>query len=179
MRLAACCLTGAILLWLGLSPALAKLPETMDEFTARLAEEGTTPEKATHLWFEALYVFMSDDEETSQPGAEMMTALMCDPDWQKNLTTFLSQIEEKPYIAFSYPKGATPENDYQFDKNDFELEFTRSTKGPTDKDWTLFVKCGGADTPRPYKMKQSADGIWQMYEFSSLYVGVKKPASLQ
>ncbi|WP_167882958.1 DUF6935 domain-containing protein [Leptospira barantonii] len=39
------------------------------------------------------------------------------------------------------------------------------------------IRLSGADTPRPVTLKKNAKGVWKAREFSSLLVGIKKPAS--
>jgi hypothetical protein len=41
----------------------------------------------------------------------------------------------------------------------------------------VFVKCTGADSPRPITLVKNDKGIWKAKEFSSLLVGIKAPPS--
>ncbi len=174
--------------WLGLlslvallqaGPALAKLPATVEEFKTRLAEEGKHPEKFVHLWFEAIYVYGDEDEAVRERGRAMLDLVMPNEAWEKD-DKFTLTLAKQPYLYRSYAKGATPENDYRMDPDDFALEFVRSATGEPLREGLLYLRCGGADHPRPFSIKaDQTTGLYRMAEFSSLCVGVKKPASQQ
>ncbi len=46
------------------------------------------------------------------------------------------------------------------------------------KDRKLFVKSGGKDNASPVVLKKNNSGIWKVFEYSSLYTGVKTDEDL-
>ncbi|MBI5832858.1 MAG: hypothetical protein HZB16_11205 [Armatimonadetes bacterium] len=162
------------------SPTCAKLPATVDEFKTRLETEGKEYKTAAHLWLEALYVYLNADETIKAKGREMVGLITStdNADWEKEMLG-RATLQKQPYLYQSYAKGAVPDNDYKMDPDKFELEFTTDKLQQEGKVVYLMVKCGGADNPRPFRMKLTKSGIWKMLEWSSLQVGIKKPASEQ
>ena len=154
----------------------AKLPATVDEFKARMETEAKEPKAATHLWFEAMYTYLNSDEAIKAKGREMMNLMTAEEDWER-IMLGRGTLQKQPWLYQSYAKGATPANDYKMDPDNFELEFTREVSQQDGKITYLMIKCGGADNPRPFRMRKNKAGIWRMYEWSSLQVGVKKRAA--
>ena len=60
----------------------------------------------------------------------------------------------------------------------YKMEFSRNRyTEQSNGAMRIFIKCNGAASPRPITLKQNDKGIWKVSEFSSLFVGVAKPAS--
>lgn len=159
--------------------ALAELPKDLDTFKAQIAEKATDPKAAVKLWFDAVYVYLTVDKAL---GQEMILEMDRYKEWDsRSFLTFRSQMDEKPYILFSYAKEATPENEYKFDPNNYELVFTSEPDPNPFADQEagayvkLFVKSNGADLPRPITLMRNKRGEYKFYEFSSIYVGVRPP----
>lgn len=159
--------------------ALADLPKDMDEFTARIAEKATDPQGAVKLWFDAVYVYLTVDKDL---GKQMILEMDRYKNWNStSFRTFRERLKEKPYIFFSYAKGATPDNGYEMDPNKYALTFhgDLNWKPFVDRDKGAFVKLfvmsGGADMPRSITMQKNKRGEFKFYEFSSIYVGVRPP----
>ncbi|MEX2684015.1 MAG: hypothetical protein Q6373_020760 [Candidatus Sigynarchaeota archaeon] len=73
-------------------------------------------------------------------------------------------------IAASY-LGGTPANKY---KPDYKASITllpSSKRG--EKDSKVFVQSGGKDNPSPVQLRKNDEGYWKIFEYSSLYTGVK------
>lgn len=167
-------LAGLAVLTVG--PASADLPADVDEFKTRLAADGTDAKKAAHLFFEAMYVYTgAADDEAKAPGREMLSLINVEETWEQDMLR-RGTLQKQPYLYRSYAKGATPDNNYTMDPNAFELVFTTETAQQGGKVMYFMIKCGGADLPRPFRMKLGKDGIWRMLEWSSLQVGIKKTA---
>ncbi|MBN2150471.1 MAG: hypothetical protein JW839_03390 [Candidatus Lokiarchaeota archaeon] len=91
--------------------------------------------------------------------------------------TALSQFEKtvpgtdfKGGIAASY-LGGTPANKY---KSDYKASITllpSSKRG--EKESKVFVQSGGKDNPSPVQLRKNDEGYWKIFEYSSLYTGVK------
>jgi len=159
--------------------AFAVLPTSLDQYRQQIAEKAGDPKAALKLWFDGVYVYLLVDKELGQQCILEMDRWK---EWDsRSFRTFRSQIDSMPYIMYSYAKGATPQNGYKFDPNNYELVFhgAINTKPFADKpegDFVkMFIRSGGADLPRPLTMQRNNLGQYKMYEFSSLYVGVRPP----
>ncbi len=156
-----------------LAPALlARQPASIDEFKERIAAEAGAPGEALHLWVEALFVYNVEDEERRQLGAEMLDLICSDEDWHRN-ELFLSQLRRKPYIFRSYAEGATPDNDYMMDPENFTLRIER-VRQDDETHCTIDLRSGGAERLRPVPMLYR-DGHWWVDNIGNLYAGVEEP----
>lgn len=154
------------------------LPKTMEEFEARVAEKALDPKQAAKLWFDAVFVYMNVDKEL---GARMITLMTKDKEWQKK-SYFMAALKERPYILRSYAKGTAPENNYEMDPNKYVLAIERVDRKPfddkeEDEYVKLFIKSSGADSPRPLTFQRNIRGEYKVFEFSSIYVGIRPPQS--
>jgi len=76
----------------------------------------------------------------------------------------MAQNKKVDYIAESYFLGATPANNYtptepytvQVSENPYSYEQAGYAQ--------VFITCGGADSPRPVKLRQAKDGKWYLWE---------------
>lgn len=171
-------LLGALLLALAV-PARAELPKTLEELKERHAELGKTPEGALGCWFDAVYVYMN--EETRDIGRQMIQFLtipyMEQPEWDRdqNNQYFLRALTEQAYIMRSYAKGTSPENQYQMDPNNYELNIVRVNPNHP-KALQVYLRSSGADTPRPVYMKKSTRSeLWYVFDHANTYTGIRPP----
>ena len=82
----------------------------------------------------------------------------------------------KSYIPFSYFVGASPENGYT-PRQPFTLLVGSDHTSNTEEGYCkLFIPCGGADSPRPIKLRRKGDGQWFLWE-QYLMTGIRIPAS--
>ncbi len=164
-------------------PATAELPATLDELKALHAEQGTTPEGALKLWFDACFVYMN--EETREAGAAMLQYLtipyMDEPEWFKlnSARTFVERLLDpaKQHIFRSYAKGTAPDNGYAMDPNDWELDHIRNNQREgDDRGIQCYVRSSGADTPRPVYLKQSTrTELWFVNVHANVYTDIRPP----
>lgn len=89
------------------------------------------------------------------------------------------QIEQHPYLIASYLPGSSSSNGYLPNSAPYSFTITANRFSGTEESGQrkLFIPSSGADTPRPVTLKKNAKGVWKAHEFSSLLVGIKKPAS--
>ena len=96
-----------------------------------------------------------------QPLSEMM---------KQNIKDRMTQNNKYPYIGKSYFKGATPENDYTpsvpYEIEVIENDYSNETEGYK----RLFLKSGGADSPRPVTLRLAKDGNY--YVWSDSFMGL-------
>ncbi len=75
----------------------------------------------------------------------------------------------KPYKARSYFEGATPQNSYK-PSEPYRITVIENPYSFDNADWaTLYVKSGGADNPRPMKLRRKpSTGQWFLVEIQCL-----------
>ena len=82
----------------------------------------------------------------------------------------------KSYIPFSYFVGASPENGYT-PRQPFTLLVGSNHTSNTEEGYCkLFIPCGGADAPRPIKLRRKGNGQWFLWE-QYLMTGIRIPTS--
>ena len=82
----------------------------------------------------------------------------------------------KTYLPFTYFAGSTADNNYT-PTRPYTIRVESTTTLPTLNRAAvkLFIPCGGADTPRPIKLRQrGSDGKWFLWE-QYLLTGVRIP----
>ena len=81
----------------------------------------------------------------------------------------------KTHLPFTYFVGATPDNNYT-PSQPYTIIIESNHVSGEEKDYMkLFIPCGGADDPRPIKMRQrGSDGKWFLWE-QYLLTGVRTP----
>jgi hypothetical protein len=52
------------------------------------------------------------------------------------------------------------------------IKFVSSSKRG-EKESKVFIQSGGKDNPSPVQLRKNDEGYWKIYEYSSLYTGVK------
>jgi len=161
----------------------AGLPKTLEEFQTQIAEKAKDPKAAVKLWFDAVYVYLTVDKEL---GQKLILEMDRYKDWDsRSFLAFRSQVATQPHIMFSYAKGATPENQYKCDPNNYQLTFQGepNLKPIADKEEgeyaRLLLVSNGADMPRSITLVRNNKGEYKVYEFSSLCVGVRPPKTGQ
>ena len=82
----------------------------------------------------------------------------------------------KSYIPFSYFVGASPENGYTPRQPFTLLVGSNHTSYVEDGYCKLFIPCGGADDPRPIKLRRKGNGQWFLWE-QYLMTGIRIPTS--
>jgi hypothetical protein len=74
-------------------------------------------------------------------------------------------------IAASY-LGGTPANKYAYSYGNNVVVDNRQTRRG-DMETKLFVRSGGKDNSSPVALKKNNQGYWKVFEYSSLFTGVK------
>lgn len=166
-------------------PAQAQLPQTLDEMKAQHVLLGTTPQGAVKNFLDACFVYMNP--ATRDPGREMLQylAIPLKPhatwDRQPANRLFVERLTSERYahVWRSYAQGATPENGYEMDPDNWELGFERTNRLEGDDRGTqVYLRSGGADNPRVVYVKQSTQtGLWYLNIWHTLFVGVRPPVA--
>lgn len=81
---------------------------------------------------------------------------------------------ERSYLPFSYFAGATPDNNYTPSKP-YCVTVTADVHSYDEKGYArLYIASGGADSPRPIKLRQKGDGQWCLWE-QYLLTDIRQP----
>jgi len=157
-------------------PCEGALPGSALEFEKRYRVEGSTPEGAAKLFFDAVFAYM--DRNTRAEGTKMLTLAMNEkPGWDRRHTMklFVDRMKsgKTAHIFRSYARGATPENGYAMDVNDYELVIER-TNPDHPKGLQVYLRSGGADYPRVIYLRQ-INGLWFVTDPSTVKVEVRPP----
>jgi hypothetical protein len=181
-RIFALCLLMTITLaaaaWCADSP---KAGMSLAQFEALWASEGKTPEGSVRC---LLIAALETVKENNREGRKMWGMVLPknyvdgkgEPDQTQRLAIdqFSRQVKGTSFkggIAASY-LGGTPENGYTYSYgNKVEVDARQSRIG--DEEAKLFVRSGGKDNPSPVILKKNKDGYWKIFEYSSLFTGVK------
>lgn len=151
----------------------ASLPESLDEMMKLPEASLDTPYKTAALTVLALCAYAAD----KSVGTEMLNYLRGPRPLGGQDISFLNDRfrDGKTYLPFTYFAGSTPENSYTPTEPytvTVESNYTSSAEQGYMK---LFIPCGGADDPRPIKLRQrGSDGKWFLWE-QYLLTGVRTP----
>ncbi len=150
------------------------LPESLAQMQSMPEASLDNPYKTAALVLCALCAYGAD----KQIGAEMLNWLRGPRPLTPSDISFLNDRfrDGQFYVPFSYFKGATPNNDYTPDQ-----PFTVTIESnPYSNDnpgyMKLFLRSGGADSPREVVLRQKGDGQWLLWD-QMLMVGIRTPKS--
>lgn len=151
----------------------AALPESLAELQALPEASLDTPFKTAALTVCALCAYAAD----KQVGTEMLNWLRGPRPLNGQDISFLNDRfrDGKTYLPFTYFVGATPDNNYT-PTQPYTIEIRSNHVSAEEADYIkLFIPCGGADDPRPIKLRQrGSDGKWFLWE-QYLLTGVRTP----
>lgn len=138
------------------------LPTNLDQLQALPEANLDTPFQTAALTVCALCVYSTD----KQMGLEMLNWLRGPRPLNGQEISFLNDRFRggKTYLPFSYFVGAVPENNYT-PAEPFQIVIESSSVSDAEEGYKkLFIPCGGADSPRPIKLRRKGDGRWLLWE---------------
>lgn len=137
------------------------IPQSLEEFSSLSEAKMSTPFETAAMTVLALCVYPSD----RTASVNMLNFLKGPKPLTGIETNFIrDRFMDKDYVPRSYFEGATPENDYTPDvpykitvsDNPYSYENNGYAK--------LFVRSGGADSPREILLREAKDGKWYLWE---------------
>ena len=151
----------------------AALPESLAELKALPEAALTDPFATAALTVCALCVYPAD----KQIGSEMLNFLRGPSPLSNHDISFLNdRFSDGHHIPFSYFKGAVPSNDYTPD-TPFSITVTSGPYSDANEGYKkLFIRSGGADSPREVVLRHAADGKWYLWD-QFLTVSIRDPRS--
>jgi hypothetical protein len=163
---------------------LASVPASTEQFDALRRRLCQTPQGAAA----ALVAVMLACNEDRHAGMTFATMLLHTDRLRKgdlhrgmepgqHFRDLLDIGRRKPYVARSYLLGATPGNGYTPAEPLRVRWKPHAHESSTPARRRILLHCSGADNPRPVTLRRASDGLWAVDEASSLFVGIRPPAS--
>ena len=153
----------------------AALPESLAQMQALPEAALDTPFQAAALTVLALCAYAAD----RQIGTDMLNWLRGPRPLNGQEISLLNDRfrDGKTYLPFTYFAGSTPDNNYTTNQPYTIRVESNHVSGEEQGYMKLFIPCGGADSPRPIKLRQrGSDGKWFLWE-QYLLTGVRTPKS--
>lgn len=154
------------------------IPRDLDDFSLLARRLSATPQGAAALMVLAL-------EEFTRDGAlgSAMIGIACggndggDGAGARTLSLVRMQLEKQPFSPRSYFDGTSPSDGYALPDAPPAMTFTSNDYSGDEGSgrFKVFIRCSGADSPRPVTCMQQEDGTWAALEWSSLLLGVRDP----
>lgn len=151
------------------------LPESLAEMQTLPEAALETPFQTAALTVLALCAYAAD----KTIGTEMLNWLRGPRPLNGQEISFLNDRfrDGKTYLPFTYFVGSSPENNYTPAQPYKIVVESNHTSDAEEGYMKLFIPCGGADSPRPVKLRRrGSDGKWFLWE-QYLLTGVKMPKS--
>ena len=153
------------------------LPQNVDELRALPEAEMKDPFAVAALAIAALCVYPKDRKEC----IEMLNALKGPSKLSLMDEQFIrDRFMDKDYVPRSYFKGAVPGNNYTPDVP-YVIEVQESAHSrDQEKDGylVLYLQSGGADSPRPIKLRtKPSTGEWFLWEFAGILASIRIPVA--
>ena len=148
------------------------LPENLSQMQALPEARLETPFQTAALTVCALCVYAVE----KQAGLEMLNWLRGPRPLNGQEISFLNDRFRggKTYLPFSYFVGAVPENNYT-PEEPFRLTIESNHISDAEEGYKkLFIPCGGADSPRPIKLRRKGNGRWFLWE-QYLLTDIRQP----
>ena len=138
------------------------LPESLAQMQALPEASLDSPFKTAALTVCALCAYAAD----KQIGTEMLNWLRGPRPLGGQEISFLNDRFRggKTYIPFSYFAGATPDNNYTPSQPFTITVESNHTSDDMEGYKKLFIASGGADSPRPIRLRMKGDGRWFLWE---------------
>ena len=141
--------------------AFPGIPASYEEFVSLPEAEMDTPFKTAAMAVLALCVY-PDDRELSIKMLNFLRGPR--PTSGMDINFIRDRFMDKDYVPRSYFEGAVPENDYTPDKP-YKITLSDNPYSYENKGYAkVFVKSGGADSPREIVLREAKDGKWYLWD---------------
>lgn len=153
--------------------AVTSIPGSLQEFTALPQAAMATPFDTAAMTVIALCVYPYNAEASVQ----MLNYLRGPRPLSGHELSFLKdRFRDSDYVPRSYFEGATPANDYE-PQEPYTITVSENPYSYQNQGYAkLFIRSGGADSPREVVLRQAKDGKWYLWD-QFLLVGIRQPES--
>ena len=144
----------------------ASIPQTVEELMALPEATLDSPYKTTALAILALLQY----DKNAELCYSMLDALRGPDPLNPYTKSFIKdRLRGKGYKVRSFFLGATPENNYT-PTMPYTVAISETPYSYPDENWaTLYVACGGADAPRPVKLRRKpSENKWYLNDLQCL-----------
>ncbi len=150
-----------------------KLPDTLEEFKALTQASLSTPFDTAAMTVLALCFY----PQNAELSLDMLGFLKGPQQLSAYEKQFLrDRFMDKDYVPRSYFTGATPANDYK-PAEPYTVRVSENPYSYQEQGYAkLFIKSGGADSPRYVQLRQAKDGKWYLWE-QFLLSDIRQPES--
>jgi hypothetical protein len=151
-----------------------KLPENLAELKALPEGDLSTPFYTAALTVAALCRYPADREA----ALEMLEYLRGPRPMSNYEKQFIrDRFMDSDYVPRSYFAGAVPDNDYT-PSAPYTLHIEENPYSYQEQGYAkLYIRSGGADSPRYVQLRNAKDGKWYLWE-QFLLSGIRQPESL-
>jgi hypothetical protein len=165
-----------------------KIPASLEEFIVLRDRLAVTPQGGATIMIIACIIYTQDSElgEKCLVIAIANDLLMKGQTYKgyalsykdkKFIQKRIGRDSKESYIPRSYVTGTTLEQEYRLPqgKLTFEYLYNQFSGDMEQGMFKVFVRCSGADSPRPISLTRNNKGIWKAWGWHSLLVTVKAP----
>ena len=150
-----------------------RLPETLEEFKAMPQAALSTPFQAAAMTVLAFCFY----PQNPQLSLDMVNYLRGPRPLSGYEQSFIKdRFRDSDYVPRSYFEGATPQNDY-LPQEPYRVRVSENPYSYQNQGYaTLYIRSGGADSPRSVQLRLAKDGKWYLWE-QFILVGIRQPES--
>ncbi len=149
------------------------LPDTLEQFKALPQAALSNPFDTAALTVLA-FCFYPQDKETSLAMVDYLKGPKPLSGYDKSFIA--DRFRDSDYVPRSYFNGATPQNDY-LPSQPYTVTVSENPYSYQNAGYAkLFIRSGGADSPREVLLRQAKDGKWYLWE-QFILVGIRAPES--
>ena len=150
-----------------------RLPETLEEFKAMPQAALSTPFQTAAMTVLAFCFY----PQNPQLSLDMVNYLRGPRPLSGYDQSFIKdRFRDSDYVPRSYFEGATPQNDY-LPQEPYRIRVSENPYSYQNQGYaTLYIRSGGADSPRSVQLRLAKDGKWYLWE-QFILVGIRQPES--
>ena len=151
----------------------SQLPETVEQFKALPQASLTDPFNTAALTVLA-FCFYPQDKDSSLAMIEYLKGPAALSAYDKSFIA--DRFRDADYVPRSYFNGAVPQNDY-LPSQPYTVTVSENPYSYQNEGYAkLFIRSGGADSPRDVVLRKAKDGRWYLWE-QHILVGIRQPES--
>lgn len=151
----------------------SKLPESFEEFKL-LSEAQLTDPFYTAALTVLVFCFYTGNKEESLKMLDFLRGPR--PLSAMDKQFIADRFRDKDYVPRSYFEGASPSNNYLPSEPCTVVVSDNSYSYAEESYATLYVRSGGADSPRSIKLRLAKDGKWYLWE-QFILADIRQPDS--
>ena len=150
-----------------------RLPETLEEFKAMPQAALSTPFQTAAMTVLA-FCFYPQNPQLSLDMVNYLRGPRPLSGYEQNFIK--DRFRDSDYVPRSYFEGATPQNDY-LPQEPYRIRVSENPYSYQNQGYaTLYIRSGGADSPRSVQLRLAKDGKWYLWE-QFILVGIRQPES--